>query len=134
MTGRVRAALLLSSLGIVALHAQADPYRYERPVETTGAGPRRLAIDFALLAGGAPFLTNGGVASGGLSDLRFVDAAGAPVPHLLLYASRGDGARPAPARPAGSSGAPGWRGSCVTAWLKAPFGSRSVRRMNRRSI
>ena len=59
MTGRVRAALLLSSLGVVVLHAQADPYRYERPVETTGAArardPRERPLPAAIPADtGAP--------------------------------------------------------------------------------
>jgi hypothetical protein len=48
------------------------PFRYERPVETGGAGPRRLAIDVPLLVGGGPF--RGRVTAGaGLTDLRFFD-------------------------------------------------------------
>jgi hypothetical protein len=31
------------------------PFRYERPVQTGGSGPRRLAIDVPLLVGGSRF-------------------------------------------------------------------------------
>jgi hypothetical protein len=51
------------------------PFRYERPVQTGGPGPRRLAIDIPLLVGGNPF--RGRVMPGaGLTDLRFFDPNG----------------------------------------------------------
>jgi len=70
----VLAAALLTA---AALHAQQPPpdrFRFERPIATDGAGPRRLAIDVPLLAGAEP----------GFRDLRMFDRAGAQVPYLLL--------------------------------------------------
>jgi len=59
------------------------PFRYERPVQTGGAGPRRLAIDVPLLAGGGPF--RGRVtAAAGLTDLRFFDPNGQELQYLLV--------------------------------------------------
>jgi hypothetical protein len=61
------------------------PFRYERPVQTGGSGPRRLAIDVPLLAGGSPFRAGTGVAPvGGLTDLRFFDANGQELQYVLV--------------------------------------------------
>jgi hypothetical protein len=61
----------------------ATPFRYERPVQTGGAGPRRLAIDVQLLVGGGPF--RGRVMPGaGLTDLRFFDPNGQELQYLLV--------------------------------------------------
>jgi hypothetical protein len=59
------------------------PFRYERPVQTGGAGPRRLAIDVLLLAGGAPF-RSGPTPDAGLNDLRLYDANGQELQYLLV--------------------------------------------------
>lgn len=59
------------------------PFRYERPVQTGGSGPRRLAIDVPLLAGGSPF-RSGATPFGGLADLRFFDANGQELQYLLV--------------------------------------------------
>ncbi|HKH74719.1 MAG TPA: DUF3999 family protein [Vicinamibacterales bacterium] len=59
------------------------PFRYERPVQTGGPGPRRLAIDIPLLVGGNPF--RGRVMPGaGLTDLRFFDPNGQELQYLLV--------------------------------------------------
>jgi hypothetical protein len=69
------------------------PFRYERDVAVTGRGPQRLDLDATVLAGGQPFAvarrtTRAGdqvsLASGGLADLRFYDAAGRETPYLLV--------------------------------------------------
>src|SRR5262245_1179386 len=77
------AVLLMAS----ALAAQQTPaqtvFRYERPVQTGGAGPRRLAIDVPLLVGARPFPSRG-TRDMGLSDLRLFDANGQEVPFLLV--------------------------------------------------
>jgi hypothetical protein len=89
-------ALLLAWLAGLAAQAPAPAAaaapRFERPIATASAGPQRLAIDAALLAGGAPFtiVRRGSgepvfVAENGLSDLRLFDARGREVPHLLVY-------------------------------------------------
>ena len=61
---------------------------YERQITTAGPGPQRLAIDSALLSGGAPFrvVRRGDVyyAEDGLDDLRLFAADGRPVPYLLI--------------------------------------------------
>jgi len=84
----------------VALDAQPrstpPAFRFERPIATGGSGPRRLAIDAALLAGAAPFKAavrtrdpqTGAPASltltDGLRDLRLYDAGGAEIGYLLV--------------------------------------------------
>lgn len=78
---------VVSLLMTVAPSAQQTttetPFRYERPVQTGGPGPRRLAIDVPLLIGGRPF--QGRVAPGaGLMDLRFFDANGQELQYLLV--------------------------------------------------
>jgi len=93
-------ALALAAASAVALDAQprATPpsFRFERPVVTNGGGPRRLAIDAALLAGAAPFRATvrardrqtGAPTSlalfDGLRDLRLYDASGTEVGYLLV--------------------------------------------------
>jgi len=75
--------------------AAPPPFRYERPIVTGGAGPRRLAIDVPLLVGAAPFrtairtkdLTTGAVTlavGDGLRDLRLYDAGAAEVGYFLV--------------------------------------------------
>jgi hypothetical protein len=78
---------LVIVLLVTSTAAQQTPspntFRFERPVNTAGAGPRRLAIDVPLLAGGRAF--QGVPRPGdGLSDLRFFDAAGQEVPYLIV--------------------------------------------------
>jgi hypothetical protein len=58
-------------------------FRYERPVQTGGAGPRRLAIDVPLLVGSRPFPSRG-AREVGLSDLRLFDSTGQELPYLLV--------------------------------------------------
>jgi len=85
----VYAALVagLSTVGFA--QTPADQFRYERPIVTAGAGPRRLSVDATLLAGGGRFQvsTRGEtpVAERGLQDLRLVDDSGKAVPYLLMY-------------------------------------------------
>jgi hypothetical protein len=66
------ALLLIASAS--APQTPLDRFTFERPIETAGAGARRLAVDVALLSGAQP----------SLADLRLFDASGAPVPHILL--------------------------------------------------
>lgn len=49
-------------------------FRFERPVDTAGAGPRRLDVDVTLLSG----------ARRDLADLRLFGSAGEEIPYLLL--------------------------------------------------
>jgi hypothetical protein len=59
------------------------PFRYERPVQTGGAGPRRLAIDLPLLVGSGPFQGRV-IPGGGPTDLRFFDSNGQELQYLLV--------------------------------------------------
>ena len=59
------------------------PFRFERPVQTGGAGPRRLPIDVTLLAGGESLQGRRGAGTG-LTDLRLFDPAGQEVQYLLV--------------------------------------------------
>ena len=68
------AAAILAAAGLQAQQPPPDRFRFERAIATDGSGPRRLAIDVALLAGAEP----------GFRDLRLFDQGGAPVPYLLL--------------------------------------------------
>jgi hypothetical protein len=81
------ALLLLATASAQQVPARPT-FRFERPVTTDGRGPRRLAIDVPLLAGGKPFQTSGDLnnlrLSGGLADLRLFDAAGREVGYLLV--------------------------------------------------
>jgi hypothetical protein len=86
--------LTLGLLAAVLAQAAAAPPspRYERPILVAAPGPQRLAVDVALLAGGAPFTVarrgasrQRHVAEGGLSDLRLAGADGREVPYLLVH-------------------------------------------------
>ncbi len=75
-------------------------FRFERPVNPGGPGPRRLAIDVTMLVGGAPWTVsgrqnpNGGetawFALGGLSDLRLADVAGREIGYLFAEKPRAE--------------------------------------------
>jgi hypothetical protein len=91
----VVALAVAASARLVAQQPAAPPFRYERPIVTGGAGPRRLAIDVPLLVGAAPFrtairakgLTTGALSiavGDGLRDLRLYDANAAEVGYLLV--------------------------------------------------
>jgi hypothetical protein len=68
-----------------AQNTAADRFRFERTIDTGGAGPRRLAVDVPLLAGAEPYLgRDAGKSASGLSDLRLFDQKGAQVSYLLL--------------------------------------------------
>ena len=93
--GYAAAALAIAS-ATVSGQPEHRPYspRFERPVVTTGAGPHRLVVDAALLAGAALFAEVQNVraepgvravAHGGLADLRLVDGAGREIGYLLVY-------------------------------------------------
>jgi hypothetical protein len=81
-------ALALGAIGATTVHAQ----RAERVVVPGAAGPNRLALDPALLAGSQPFRVSEvaaaegriAVASGGAADLRLFDKANREVPYLLI--------------------------------------------------
>ncbi len=98
-TRALRCGVLVLALGAVTASGRqpATPpaFRFERPIVTDGAGPRRLAIDVPLLVGAAPFRTvmrrrdpaTGAVSvtpSDGLRDLRLYDAGGGEVGYLLV--------------------------------------------------
>jgi len=82
--------VLLGAIGGVALvttlTAQQTPssvaFQYERPVQTGGAGPRRLPIDVALLAGSGALRNAGSPPQ--IPDLRLFDTAGTEVQYLLV--------------------------------------------------
>jgi len=79
------AVILCSAVRAQAQTATAP--RVERAVIPGGAGPNRLAVDVALLAGAAPFdVTRGNEshARGGLGDLRLYDKTNHEVPYLLV--------------------------------------------------
>lgn len=83
----MRYVVAVLSLLVAAPAAQQTtpdtPFRFERPVQTGGAGPRRLTIDVPLLVGGSPF--RGRVQPGaGLTDLRFFDPNGQELQYLLV--------------------------------------------------
>ena len=59
--------------------ATAPAFRFERPIASGGAGPRRLPIDVPLLVGAAP----AGVGEP-LRDLRIYDASGSEIGYLLV--------------------------------------------------
>jgi hypothetical protein len=77
------AALLMAAPAAAQQTPLQTPFRYERPVQTGGAGPRRLAIDVPLLVGSRPFAVRG-TRDTGLSDLRLFDANSQEVPYLLV--------------------------------------------------
>lgn len=77
----MRAQVFTAAAAVVMLIVPAwaqqpgpDRFRFERPIDTAGAGARRLAADVPLLAGAQP----------SLADLRLFDERGAPVPYILL--------------------------------------------------
>lgn len=81
----------LCTIGVAALFAaglaaqQTSPdaaFRYERPIQTGGPGPRRLAIDVSLLSGSTPLQRGAGPVR--LGDLRLFDPAGREVQYLLV--------------------------------------------------
>jgi hypothetical protein len=77
------AALLMAAAPAAQQTPPQTPFRYERPVQTGGAGPRRLAIDVPLLVGSRPFPVRG-TPDTGLSDLRLFDANNQEVPFLFV--------------------------------------------------
>ena len=83
---RIRCAAAAVALLAVTTSAQqpqpAPSFRFERPIVTAGAGPRRLAIDVPLLVGASPFRF--ARPSDALRDLRLYDSAGAEVGYLLV--------------------------------------------------
>jgi hypothetical protein len=83
--GAIAIAIVVFAAAPDARQATTDRFRFERPISTSGSGPRRLAVDVPLLAGSNPYL-NQDAAHGAsrLSDLRLFDESGAPVPYLLL--------------------------------------------------
>ena len=68
-----------ASLGAAAALAQSPRFRYERPIQTEGIGPHRLAVDAGLLLGTARARDNR------LSDLRLFEVSGREVPYLLVF-------------------------------------------------
>ncbi len=68
------AAVLLVIASASAQQPSPDRFRFERSIDTSGAGARRLAVDVPLLTGAQP----------SLADLRLFDEHGAPVPYILL--------------------------------------------------
>jgi hypothetical protein len=100
VTTRVLPALLGVILAISILGARQDVVsRVERPVSTSGSGPRRLPVDLPLLRDAAHFPRleriqhrDGAHWRGldGLADLRLVDAGGRDVPYLLVYPGTAD--------------------------------------------
>jgi hypothetical protein len=76
-------SLLMTAAPAAQQTTAETPFRYERPVQTGGPGPRRLPVDVPLLVGGRPF--QGRVAPGaGLTDLRLFDANGQELQYLLV--------------------------------------------------
>jgi hypothetical protein len=75
-------AVLLASGPAVAQPPRGRAEPTERPVITSGAGPRKLRVDLPLLAGAQPFKRAAGV--DGLADLRLFDQEGREVAYLLL--------------------------------------------------
>jgi hypothetical protein len=99
MTESSRIALVFfTAMSVVAAAQQpAGPpmFKFERPIVPNGEGPRRLAIDVPLLAGGRPFnVVDHGRRSGtnelfytadnGVGDLRLYEGNGREVPYLLM--------------------------------------------------
>ncbi|MGH7438529.1 MAG: hypothetical protein ACRENE_22815, partial [Polyangiaceae bacterium] len=67
---------LLLAAGSVRADGSPDAFLYQRPLVPSRAGPTRVDVDFALIAGAQP--------GGGLRDLRIRDEDGREVPYLLV--------------------------------------------------
>ena len=84
MTRAIRFGVVIAALAAAAVSAQQPPtppsFRFERPIVTGGAGPRRLPVDVPLLVGTAP--ARG--ANERLRDLRIYDASGREIGYLLV--------------------------------------------------
>jgi hypothetical protein len=82
----VRFAPIVAGLLIAAPAAQQTPaevsFRFERPVQTGGAGPRRLPIDVSLLTGSDSLQDR--PHSARVTDLRLFDPNGREVQYLLV--------------------------------------------------
>ena len=90
---------LLLTAGLVGslatlLAAQGTPvarFRFEQAVAVTTAGPQRLDLNAALVAGAqkSPVASSGdrSMAPGGLGDLRLFSGTGAEVPYLIVRPS-----------------------------------------------
>jgi hypothetical protein len=76
------AAVLMTAAPTAQQTPTGTPFRFERPVQTSGSGPRRLPIDVTLLTGSER--ERGRVPSTALNDLRFFDPGGKEVPYLLV--------------------------------------------------
>jgi hypothetical protein len=85
-------------LVLIAQAPTAPPVQtFERAIVVSAPGPQKLAVDAALLVGGAPFTVvprspeqERAVAENGLSDLRLIGADGREVPYLLVYRTAPD--------------------------------------------
>jgi Protein of unknown function (DUF3999) len=71
----VAGALFLQAPATARQPAVAPAFRFERPVAANGPGPRRLAIDVALLAG----------LNRDFGDLRLFDAGAREIAYLLVF-------------------------------------------------
>ena len=81
----VAVASLLMTAAVAAQQTTVEtPFRYERPVQTGGPGPHRLAIDVPLLIGGRPFQGRVVAPGPGLTDLRLFDANGQELQYLIV--------------------------------------------------
>jgi len=69
--------ILLTTVTISAQQTAPPVFRFERPIVTGGAGPRRLPIDVPLLVGTVPFRSVP-------ADLRLYDANGAEIGYLFI--------------------------------------------------
>lgn len=76
-------AVLISLLHPAARAADVA-FAHARAVRPAAAGANRLDVDVPLLAGARALRYEQGVYRGGLDDLRFFDAAGREVPHLVI--------------------------------------------------
>ena len=96
-------AFVVSCLQLAALAgltAQSAPsFKFDRPIVSGGAGPRRLTIDVPLLVGSAPFRVAARTVdrhtgepvillADGLRDLRFYDSNGAEIGYLFVGPTR----------------------------------------------
>jgi hypothetical protein len=75
------AALLVAAPAVAQPTPSQIPFQYERPVQTDGVGPRRLAIDVTLLTGSRLFQGTGPDVS---LDVRLFDSSGKELQYLLV--------------------------------------------------